>query len=237
MKYSKLERQKLRRASCRWAVLGIYAALLLMGIVFLCIPKLEGGAGVGDEVMFFTWSGLLSLTTALSFACFSIFSAALAAKLIVQEYRGRGAGLLLSYPVERRTILGAKCGVLCLETAVPGAVCNAAAVGGMYLAAQLFQDPPQMDINGFLPVVLGVSLLEGILSAAAGILAALVGWKRNSSVAAVVAALLLVCCTANVIPFAPRHVLLVMLGMGAVFVPAALALYRILVRGIEGMEV
>ena len=85
MRYYKLEQQKLRPATYRWAVLGIYLSVQLMGMFFLFIPKLEGlPAGRVGDAMFSTWSGLLGLTTALHFACFSVFAATLAAKLVVK---------------------------------------------------------------------------------------------------------------------------------------------------------
>ncbi len=238
MRYYKLEQQKLRPASYRWAVLGMYLSVQLMGMFFLFIPKLEElPAGRVGDAMFSTWSGLLGLTTALHFACFSVFAATLAAKLVVKEYCGAGAEVLLSYPVPRRRILRAKCAVFCTMTVAAAALSNSATMGGMYLASRLFQAPPQMDVTGFPLVVVLVSLLMGVLSAVAGLVAAVVGWKKRSPVAAVVGALLLVCCTANGIPCAPRYILWVMLGMACVFLLAAALLYRVLARWIEGMEV
>lgn len=169
MRYYKLEQQKLRLAAYRRAVLGIYLSVQLMGIFFLFIPKLEElPAGQAEDAMFSTWSGLLGLTTALHFACFSISAATLAAKLVVREYCGAGAEVLLSYPVARRRILGAKCAVFCTMTVAAAALCNSVTMGGMYLASRLFQAPPQMDIAGFPLVVLLVSLLVGVLSAVGG---------------------------------------------------------------------
>lgn len=238
MMYYQLEKQKLRPAPYRWGVLGIYLSIQFMGIFFLFIPRLEElPPGQVGDVMFSTWSGLLGLTTALCFSCFSIFAAILAAKLVVGEYCGNGAGVLLSYPVARRRILRAKCAVCCTMTLSAAALCNGMTMGDMYLVSRLFQTPPQVDITCFPLVVVLVSLLAGVLSAVAGLLAAVVGWKKRSPVAAVVGALLLVCCTANGIPSAPRHILWVMLGMACVFLLAATLLYRVLVRGIEGMEV
>lgn len=44
-----------------------------------------------------------------TYNCFSVMSAVIAAKVIISEYCGRNAVILLSYPVNRKKMLGIKC--------------------------------------------------------------------------------------------------------------------------------
>ncbi len=100
MDFYKLEWMKIRLSTYLWAILGIFVNLLALGILFLFIFQMEGGrSGTSEDAeLFANWNGLLALIIALGFACFSIFAAILAAKVIDSEYCGRNAVILLTYP-------------------------------------------------------------------------------------------------------------------------------------------
>lgn len=107
MNLYRLEMKKIRFSTYLWAIAGIFASLLVLGILFLFIFQIEKGeSGIPEEAQLFAnWNGLLALTTALAFVCFSVLSAVIAAKVVVSEYCGKNAVILLSYPVKRKAIL------------------------------------------------------------------------------------------------------------------------------------
>ena len=115
MNLFKLELLKIKLSTYLWAIAGIFASLLALGVLFLIIFQFEMGASgtFDEENLFANWEGLLALTTALSFACFSIFSAVIAAKVIINEYCEKNAVILLSYPINRKSILKTKCIIVC----------------------------------------------------------------------------------------------------------------------------
>lgn len=236
MNLYKLEWIKIRRSTYLWGILGIFASLLALGIFFLFLFQTETGA-VPEEDLFADWDGLLALTTALSFACFSVFSAIIAAKIIIHEYCGKNAVILLSYPIRRKKILQTKCRMTCAMTAISAFLANVLVIGILYVIAKILQMARPIDTEHFVFTVLGSGALMGILSSALGIISAAVGWKKRSATATIVCSLLIVCAVTNVIAVSPNHILLVLLGMVVVFVIIAGGMYQILANGIEKMEV
>lgn len=187
--------------------------------------------------MFAEWSGLLALMTALAFACFSIVSAVIAAKVIVSEYCGKNAVILLSYPVDRKTMLRIKCLIVSGMTTGLAFISHTLVIGIMYISAHIFGVMPQMSTEHFLFTVLISSLLMGIISSAVGVISAAVGWKKRSSVAAIVCALIIVCIFGDLVAVSPQNIVWVMLAMGVFFVMIADLVYHVLAKAIEKMEV
>lgn len=239
MNLYRLERMKLRLSTYLWAIFGIFASLLALGILFLFLPQIEqGGTGVSEEAaLFASWNGLLVLLTALGFAFFSIFSAALAAKLIISEYCGRNAVVLLCYPVKRNVILGAKCLIVCGMTTIPAFISNLFVIGILNATAHIFRIVPHMSTDYFVFTVLLSSLFMGLSSSAVGIISTALGWKKRSAIAAIVCSLIIVCSLTNSIVIFPSTIIWTMLAMSAVLVITATFLYHILANEIAKMEV
>lgn len=237
MNLCRLELMKIRISTYLWAITGIFVSLLSIGILFLFIPQIEGGSGTSEEELFANWNGLLALTTALAFACFSILSAVIAAKVIVSEYCGKNAVILLSYPVNRKDVLGIKCMIVSSIVTVSAFISNTLVVGIMYVSAHIFGIMPQMDTENFFFTVLFSSFLMGTLSSAVGIISTAFGWKKCSAVATIICSLIAVCVLANCITISPRNIIWVMLAMSVIFDIIAIFVYHVLANGIEKMEV
>ena len=239
MNLARLELMKIRLSTYLWAILGIFVSLLSLVILFLIIFQIEaGGSGTSEEAeLFANWNGLLALTTALAFACFSILAAVIAAKVIISEYCGRNAVILLSYPVNRKAMLGTKCLVVSVITTVSAFISNTLVIGIMYISAHIFGIMPQMDTEHFFFTVLFSGFFMGILSSAVGMIATGFGWKKRSVVATIVCSLLIVCVLVNCITISPSNIIWVMLAISVVFVIIANFVYHVLANGIEKMEV
>ncbi|MDO5547914.1 MAG: hypothetical protein Q4F79_05440 [Eubacteriales bacterium] len=239
MNLYRLEMKKMRFSAYLWAISGIFASLLALGILFLFIFQMEKGeSGSPEEVeLFANWNGLFALTTALAFACFSVFSAVIAAKVVVSEYCGKNAVILLSYPVERTAILETKCLLVCGITTISAFISNIFVVGIMYAAAHIGGIVPQMTTEHFVLVVLSSSILMGISSSAVGIISAAFGWKKRSVIVTIVCSLIIVCVLTNFITVSPGNIMWVMLAISTGFVVIANVIYSVLANGIEKMEV
>ena len=233
------EWMKLRLSAYLRAVSGIFISLLSLGILFLFLFQIESGnGGASDEAdLFADWNGLLSLTTALSFACYSVFSAVVASKVIVSEYCGSNAAILLSCPVRRTDLFRVKCLLVCGITAVCAWCSNVLIIGIMYVTAQIFGTGPQMHAGYFSMVAAGAGVLMGLLASAVGMLSAFFGYIRRSPTASVVCAVILVCAATNVIVIAPEHLTGVLLLMAAVFLSITGLILRIMADHVKQMEV
>lgn len=239
MNLGRLELMKIRLSTYLWSILGIFVSLLSLGILFLFIFQIEAGeSGTSEEAeLFANWNGLLALTTTLAFACFSILAAVIAAKVIISEYCGRNAVILLSYPVNRKAMLRTKCLVVSVITTVSAFISNTLVMGIMYVSAHIFGIMIQMNTKYYFFTVLFSSCLMGILSSAVGIIATGFGWKKRSVAATIVCSLIIVCVLANCITISPTNIIWVMLAISVVFVIIANFVYHVLANGIQRMEV
>lgn len=238
MNLYKLELMKIKLSTYLWTILIVFACLLSLGILFLFIVQIETPQiGISGDEIFSNWNGLFALTTALTFSCFSIVSAAVAVKVIVGEYCGANAIILLSYPVGRRLILKTKCVIVCGITAVFAFVSNMSVAGIMYVAAGIFDLPIEAAGEHFIITVLISSVLTGVMSSAAGIISAAAGWKKRSIVAAIICAVIIVCMMTNFIAVSPDNIVLALSVMSVIFILAAGFMYGILAKGIDRMEI
>ena len=239
MNFYRLELMKIRLSSYLWAIFGIFAGLLALGMLFLFILQIEAGeSGRAENAeLFANWNGLLALTTAVAFACFSVFSAVIAAKLIVNEYCGKNAVILLSYPIKRKAILRIKCWIVSSITVISAFISNTLVIGIMYISAHIFGIMPQMTTKYFVFTVLCSSFFMGMLSSAVGVISAAFGWKKRSIIAAIIGSLILVCILANCITISPSGIIWVMPIISIIFVIIASFIYHILANEIENMEV
>ncbi|MCI8557987.1 MAG: ABC transporter permease [Lachnospiraceae bacterium] len=234
MNLYKLEQKKIKWSTYLWAAGGIFLSILAIGILFVFIAQTEEG----DE-LFADWNGLAALTTALGYCCFGILSAVMGSKVIVNDYCGKIAVVMLSYPVGRKEVLGTKIRLVCLLTVFSACVSHLLTLGGMYAIARIFQTVP--EAAGGYGAIFRMALLSGILmgcmAAALGIVSAVAGWIKRSSTAAIICALLLVCATTNLIAISPRHLIGIMTAMSVLFAASGIGMYRLLANGIENMEV
>lgn len=239
MNLCRLELMKIRLSTYLWVISGIFVSLLSLGILFLFIFQIEaGGSSTSEEAeLFANWNGLLALTTALAFACFSILAAVIAAKVIISEYCGKNAVILLGYPVNRKAMLGIKCLVVSVITTISAFISNMLVMGIMYVLAHIFGIMIQMNTEYYFFTVLFSSFLMGILSSAVGMIATGFGWKKRSVAATIVCSLVIVCVLANCITISPSNIVWVMLAISVVFVIIANFVYHVLANGIEKMEV
>ncbi len=238
MNLYKLELMKIKLSTYLWAIFGIFTSLLALGILFLFIFQIETGrSGTSEEELFANWNGLLALTTTLSFAFFSVLSAVIATKVIISEYCGRNVIILLSYPVNRKTILRTKCLIVSGITTISAFISNMLVIGIMYISAHIFKIMPQMNTKYFVFTVFLSSFFMSILSSAVGIISTAFGLKKHSSVSTIVCSLIIVCTLANCITISLSSIIWVMFVISAVFVIIANFIYHILANGIEKMEV
>lgn len=237
MNLYRLELKKIKIATYLWAMFFIYIGILTLSVCMLLIVWIEGADNIEKTDLFTSWLGMLSLTTALSFACYGIFSAVIAAKVIVAEYCGKIAAVLLTYPIMRRQILETKCLLVCALTTVSTLISNLSIVGIVYVLSSILQISLRMDARHFIALIMCVSIFVGIQCSALGLISSGIGMKKRSMMTTIVSALLIICLTANLIAVSPKHIVFVMLAMTIFFVVIACCVYRALAYGVSRLEV
>lgn len=232
MNLYRLELMKIRLSVYLWAIFWIFLSLQALAVLFLFL-----GDAPEEEILFKSWNGLFALSTAVASACFSIFSAVFAARVIVNEYCGKYAVLLFTYPVSRRRILNIKCRLVFGITTVSASICNISVMGILYITAKIFGIVPRLATGHFIVSVLLSSVLSGILSSAIGIISAVFGLKKHSVMSTIICSVIIACFVPNLIAVSLEKIVFSLFIMSVLFALAAGGMYHFLVRGIEIQEV
>ncbi|MCI8274383.1 MAG: ABC transporter permease [Lachnospiraceae bacterium] len=239
MELGRLEGKKLQSSVWKRAAAGCFAGLLALGLLFLFMARIVAwdGGDFRDLELFVGWDGLLALMTALSFCVFSIFAAALGARVVIGDYGGKTAVTLLSYPVPRKLILRAKCLLFGGVTVLTAFTENVLVMGLMYGTGLVFGVETERFTGLFVQELLASSFLMGLQAAAVGMVSVTVGWRKRSATAALVCALVILCMFANFIAGAYRILLPAMAVLGVLLAAGGMAAYCILASEIEKLEV
>ena len=193
----KLMNLELRRTDLRpylWGAVWIFLAVVALNGLMAAIPAVSASLGEpmeGDDLLMFSWwENLLLLSGVLNMACFGVLGGVIGARLVVSEYRGKGAILLLSYPVSRSAVLLAKCLLVFGLTAGLALASHLAVGAGLALCSGLNQFVPQNFDWGLL---LSLSAAFALMAGAVGLVSLAPGMARGSVPAAIVSAVAAAC--------------------------------------------
>ncbi len=193
----KLMNLELRRTDLHpylWGTVWIFLAVAALNGLMAAIPSVSASMGEpieGDDLLMFSrWENLLLLSGVLNMACFGVLGGVVGARLVVSEYRGKGAALLLSYPVSRKMVLLAKCLVTFGLTAGLALVSHLVVSAGLALCSGLNPWIAQPFDWGLL---CALSPAFALMAGAVGLISLVPGLARGSVPAAIVGAVAAVC--------------------------------------------
>lgn len=233
IKLIKLELAKNKLNIYMWATLCIF--VFGLGVCFLTayIPQLEGTSAAMpssvDITMFSQWSNFISLISILFVAAFSVLSAVMHTKFTVEEYTGKRAILLFSYPLSRSKILFAKCSLVFLFTVIAMMISNIAAISIFAAISNTFGIMPELFNSSMIQDLLTTSGISALLAASVGLVAMRVGFWRKSLVATVVTSFLLIAPFSNILSLFPEYSFVArLIGMGILLVIGLLIFVELL---------
>lgn len=213
----------------------VISTLFQLGLLYLyaAIPYMDNNS---DSVLFKSYHFIVGLACVVSTAIFMILSSVIASKIIIEEYAGKKAILLFSYPVERKKIFDAKVFLVFVYTLLGMIVSNFFCVGIFFITEGLFpmcQEPLTAEI-------ILVSLLSidcyALIATLSGIVSFWFGFLKKSVAGTIVAACILAVCICQMmgITLFSKGV---MAGITAVLFIAALMAWINLRHRVEEMEV
>ena len=184
-----LERKRNSLRSYHTGVL--ISGALMLGLLYLlaAIPKLDPSET--DLEMFMSYRSLIGLTSIMLMVIFTILSAVMSSKFIIEEYAGKRAILLFSYPVSRQKVLSTKMCIVFLYTVVAMCLCGTVIFGIFLGTESLF--PICSDTLTLHTILyctfslISYSLLAGVW----GIVALWIGFGRQSVTVTIVAAVII----------------------------------------------
>lgn len=190
---NKLIQFELKRNSLKpyHIAVGIIAVVILSFLYLLAaIPKID--AADTDAEMFMSYEFIIGLGNIISMAIFSIMSAAMASKFIVNEYTGKKAILLFSYPVDRKKILDAKIITVFSYTVFSMLICNGTALTVFLVTESLFplcQDT--IDVGLILNCILFL-FCYSLIAALLGLISLWFGFMKKSMIVTIISACVIV---------------------------------------------
>lgn len=216
------------------AVFIITVVILSFLYLLAAIPQID--TADTDTEMFMSYGFIIGLGNIISMAIFSIMSSVMASKFIVDEYTGKKAILLFSYPVDRKKILDAKIIMVFSYTAISMLVCNGIAITVFLSTESLFplcQD--SIDITLLWDCIFSV-LCYSLMSALMSLVVAWFGFMKKSIIVTITSACVIVSILCQIIgmTFFIRPVIIAIL---AVTLMIAIAVWINLHNQVEKMEV
>jgi hypothetical protein len=234
---NKLTRLELKRNSLKpyYIAVSIITIVILSFLYLLAaIPRTD--ATDTDAEMFMSYDFIVGLDNIVSMAVFSIMSAAMASKFIVEEYAGKRAIMLFSYPVDRKKIIDTKIITVFSYTVISMLLCNGISLTIFFVTESLFplcQDTIDTGlILNCISSILCYSLSAGLL----GIISLWFGFRKKSTIVTIISACIIasVLCQVIAMTLFTRFVLIIILAV--IFLTAMLA-WTSLCYQVKNMEV
>lgn len=229
-----LELKRNRLRSYHIAVLICGIAMLGFQYLMAAIPYMDPTEP--DAELFSQYPFLMGITCLVCMAIFAILSAVMASRFVVEEYSGKRAILLLSYPISRETVLCAKLVLVFAYTVGAMLLCGAVIQAVFFLTESLFPlCSDQLTIRvvlqslGFL---LSCSILAGLL----GVVSLWFGFRKKSVSMTIVASVILVTIVCQIISVALAFLPIMGIVFGVTGIFAILAIQSLL-RQVKNMEV
>ena len=189
-----------------------------------------------DAELFSQYPFLMGITCLVCMAIFSILSAVMASRFVVEEYSGKRAILLLSYPISRKKVLRAKLVLVFAYTVGTMLLCGAVIQAVFFLTESLFPlCSDQLTIEVILQS-LGSLLCCSILAGLLGVVSLWFGFRKKSVSVTIVASVILVTIVCQMISVALSFWPIMGIVFDVTGIFAILAIQNLL-RQVNNMEV
>lgn len=227
-----LKRNRLRPYHIATLICGV--TMLDFQYLMAAIPYMDPTEP--DAELFSQYPFLMGITCLVCMAMFSIPSAVMASRFVVEEYSGKRAILLLSYPISREKVLCAKLVLVFAYTVGAMLLCGAVIQAVFFLTESLFPlCSDKLTINVFLQslgFLLSCSILAGLL----GVVSLWFGFRKKSVSMTIVASVVLVTIVCQIISAALTFLPIMGIVFGVTGIFAVLAM-QYLLKQVKNMEV
>lgn len=227
-----LKRNRLRPYHIATLICGV----TMLGFQYLmaAIPYMDPTEP--DAELFSQYPFLMGITRLVCMAIFSILSAVMASRFVVEEYSGKRAILLLGYPISRKKVLRTKLMLVFLYTVGAMLLCGAVIQTVFFLTELLF---PICSDHLTIKVVLqslGFLFCCSVLAGLMGVIALWFGFRKKSVSVTIVASVILVTIVCQISSAAQAFLPIMGIVFSVTGIFAILAMQNLL-RQVKNMEV
>ena len=227
-----LKRNRLRPYHIATLICGV----TMLGFQYLmaAIPYMDPTEP--DAELFSQYPFLMGITCLVCMAMFSILSAVMASRFVVEEYSGKRAILLLSYPISRKKVLCAKLVLVFAYTVGAMLLCGAVIQAVFFLTESLFPIcSNHLTIKAVLQS-LGFLFCCSVLAGLMGVIALWFGFRKKLVSVTIVTSVILATIVCQMISSALAFLPIMGIVFGVTGIFAILAIQSLL-RQVKNMEV
>ena len=232
MKLIKLELRKNNLKPYLLGVLGIFLAIVAMGLLFCAIPILEPNDP--DSQIFSDPNMIMTMVSIISMSAFAILASIMHSKFIVEEYTGQKNVLLFTYPQKRSSILFAKFILIFAFVFSMMMVINMIAliVIGLVANALGFISEPFTNIT----LMLRYSLIFSLVANFIGLISLRIGFYKKSIIVPIVVATILTSPFGNTVMLLGDNSFIAFVIGGSVLLIVSMSLFLGLLKKVNRME-
>lgn len=219
-----------------------HIAVLICGVTMLGFQYLMAAIPYMDPTepdaeLFSKYPFLMGITSLVCMAIFAILSAVMASRFVVEEYSGKRAILLLSYPISRKKVLRAKLMLVFLYTVGAMLLCGAVIQAVFILTEVLFSICSDHLTIEVILQSLGFLICCSVLAGLLGMLSLWFGFRKKSVSVTIVASVIQVTLICQMISAAIKYFPFLWIVMGGIAAIFSVIAVQGLFRQVEGMEV
>lgn len=179
---------------------SVIITAIMMGFLYLFafMPVFASLEGDADLAIFSNYNSIISLTSVLNMACFSVLSAVMYSKFVIEEYKGKRAILLFSYPVSRMKIFYSKIILVLLFTIAVTLVSNLAIFTVFGLSEMIYSVVNDTISIATVIKVIRVSFIMACLAGGFGTISMFAGFIKKSVPTTIVTSVILCSLISNI---------------------------------------
>jgi ABC-type transport system involved in multi-copper enzyme maturation permease subunit len=228
-----LMRLELRKSDPRPYLLGVLAITIAMfGFLYLF-------AGVDDEELS-TYTDITMLVLSLSMASYCVLGAIMFARLAVDEYKGKRAILLFSYPISRSKVLLAKVLIVCGFVFTASLLTNLVVFVFFNVSEHFAPLVHEGELGSMLGETMLLSVVNGLLAIAVSLIALAVGLWRESVPTTIVTAVVICAVFSSVFTQAVMRSMVnaaLMAAVAAMILAIALGAFGVTMKRVNAIEI
>ena len=188
-----LKRNKLRT----YQLVTVATFLLVLGFTYLFAYVPQFNPDDADLLLFAGYDNVLALSILICMAVFCVLSSVMYARFIIDEYSGKRATLLFSYPVSRRKVLLAKVLVVFLFNVIAMLLCSVLALGIFSITEQFAPMVSDTLTAATLLQSMRNILIMAVIAPSLGVVAAGIGFIQKSVPTTIVSAVVMISVLGN----------------------------------------
>lgn len=220
MKINRLFSLELERNSLRPYQIAVeVSTVFILGFIYLmaAIPKIDPGDS--DAELFSSYNFVIGLTLVVMMGIFSVISATMSSKFIVDEYRGKKAILLFSYPISRKKIMETKILLVFLFTFGSMLISGAIVLAVFMITESLVPIGNDIASLGLMLTSIIYLVCYALIAAFCGIVSSWIGFRKQSVIATIVASCIIMVTMCQIVAmtfFSGVAMILLLAGMGII---------------------